>query len=99
MSEVPALFERHKDTWRPEAIHRAKAIGATNQEYQLDFLDIGLIPAVEGEVHLKLDRLLVNTLETASQVLDADDNDSAIPMGYITRSSRLTAAPTPVSSP
>ncbi|MDP2374974.1 N-6 DNA methylase [Reyranella sp.] len=66
-SNLPALFERHQDTWRPDAIHRAKSIGAIDRSYQLDFVDIGLLPAVEGEIHLKLDRLLIDTLTAASE--------------------------------
>lgn len=62
---VPALFRRHQEQWRPEAIHRAKAIGAVDKDYQLDFVDIGLMPAVEGEVHFKLHRLLTETLDAA----------------------------------
>lgn len=62
---VPALFRQHQEQWRPEAIHRAKAIGAVDKTYQLDFVDIGLIPAVEGEVHFKLHRLLAETLDAA----------------------------------
>ena len=67
VGEIPALFAEHQNTWRPEAIHRAKAIGAIDKEYQLDFVDVGLMPAVEGEVHVKLDRLLSTTLEAASE--------------------------------
>lgn len=66
VGDVPALFERHRETWRPDAIHRAKSIGAIDRNYQLDFVDLGLLPAVEGEIHLKLDRLLVDTLAAAS---------------------------------
>lgn len=62
---VPALFQQHRDQWRPDAIHRAKAIGAVDKTYQLDFVDIGLMPAVEGEVHFKLHRLLTKTLDAA----------------------------------
>ena len=77
LNDVPALFERHHEEWRPQAIHRAKAIGAVNQEYQLDFVDVGLMPAVEGEVHLKLDRLLNDTLTASSQVPCDDPPDTA----------------------
>lgn len=66
VSDVPALFERHRETWRPDAIHRAKSIGAIDRNYQLDFVDLGLLPAIEGEIHLKLDYLLVDTLTAAS---------------------------------
>ncbi|MEW5704370.1 MAG: N-6 DNA methylase [Pseudomonadota bacterium] len=66
VNDLPALFERHRETWRPDAIHRAKSIGAIDRSYQLDFVDLGLLPAIEGEIHLKLDRLLVDTLTAAS---------------------------------
>ena len=67
IGDVPALFERRREEWRPHAIHRAKAIGAVNRVYQLDFVDIGLLPAVEGQVHVKLDRLLDDALKASSQ--------------------------------
>ena len=66
VTDVPALFERLGKSWRPDAIHRAKSIGAIDRNYQLDFVDLGLLPAIEGEIHLKLDRLLVDTLKAAS---------------------------------
>ena len=66
VQDVPALFERYRESWRPDSIHRAKSIAAVDQMYQLDFVDLGLITAVEGEIHSKLDRLLVETLSAAS---------------------------------
>ena len=65
--DVPALFKEHQEKWHPDAIHRAKSMGAVNQAYQLDFVDVGLMPAVEGEIHFKLHHLLVDTLKAASQ--------------------------------
>jgi hypothetical protein len=62
VGELPGLFERNRDTWRPDAIHRAKSVGAVEKGYQLDFVDLGLLPAIEGEIHTKIDRLLVETL-------------------------------------
>ena len=64
--DVPALFERYRESWHPDAIYRAKSIGAVDQAYQLDFVDLGLLTAVEGEIHSKLDRLLADTLSAAS---------------------------------
>ena len=64
--DIPALFERYRASWQPDAIHRAKSIGAVDQAYQLDFVDFGLLTAVEGEIHPKLDRLLAETLSAAS---------------------------------
>lgn len=67
LEEVPALFERNRADWQPEIIHRAKSIGAVDRNYQLDFVDIGLLPAVEGEIHSKLDQLLVDAIEAAEE--------------------------------
>lgn len=63
LAEVVGLFARNRSQWHPDAIHRAKSIGAPGTPYQLDFVDLGLLPAIEGEIHLKLDRLLVETLD------------------------------------
>ncbi len=58
VDHLPAIFQRHRDDWAPDVIHRAKSIGRVDTRYQLDFVDIGLIPAIEGEIHIKLDRLI-----------------------------------------
>lgn len=75
VAEVSTLFERNRDTWRPDAIHRAKSIGAIERGYQLDFVDLGLLPAIEGEIHAKLDQLLVETLAAAMAVRRTHDLD------------------------
>ena len=67
LAELPALFDRNRETWSPDAIHRAKSVGAVEKGNQLDFVDLGLLPAIEGEIHAKLDRLLVETLAAATQ--------------------------------
>jgi type I restriction-modification system DNA methylase subunit len=58
LDQIPALFAKQSGQWTPGAIHRAKSIGAFDLSYQLDFVDVGLLPAIEGEIHVKLDRLL-----------------------------------------
>ncbi len=58
LDQIPALFAKQSEYWAPAAIHRAKSIGAFDLSCQLDFVDIGLLPAIEGEIHVKLDRLL-----------------------------------------
>ena len=65
LAELNALFARNQTSWHPDAIHRAKSVGAAVGSYQLDFVDLGLLPAIEGEIHIKLDRLLVETLDLA----------------------------------
>jgi hypothetical protein len=60
--DVPRLFQEQADRWAPLAIHRAKFLGDIDKRYQLDFVDLGLMVAIEGEVHTKLDRLLRNVM-------------------------------------
>ena len=62
VADLPALFATHREEWAPLAIHRAKSIGQFDRSYQLDFVDLGLLPAIEGEVQVKLGRLLEATL-------------------------------------
>jgi hypothetical protein len=62
LSQLSALFSENRETWTPQRIQNAKSFGLLNQSYQLDFVDAGLLPAIEGEIHSKLDRLLNETL-------------------------------------
>jgi hypothetical protein len=62
VADLPALFATHRNEWAPLAIHRAKSIGQFDRSYQLDFVDLGLLPAIESEIQVKLGRLLEATL-------------------------------------
>lgn len=67
--ELEQLFARHAEHWNPRAIHRAKAIdGDPLPGRQFDFVDLGLMIAIEGEVHIKLDALLRDTLSSVIDV-------------------------------
>ncbi len=59
-------FRANAELWSPESILRAKNI-STPGPRQLDFVDAGLIPALEEHVRQKLEPLLQNTLVTAVQ--------------------------------
>jgi hypothetical protein len=63
LGQIPAdalnrYFEEEADQWRPREVLRAKNISLRSDVRQLDFIDLGLIPAIEAEVGAKLDRLL-----------------------------------------
>lgn len=62
---IRQAFRLNKEKWSPEAIFRAKAITPLTKPYQLDFVDIGLLPALKGMIHGKLDRLLRSILHEA----------------------------------
>lgn len=76
-NNVVHLFQRNGDAWSPGSIHRAKSIGQTSGPVQIDFVDIGLLPAIEGELHGKLDRLLADTLRDI-QVSDENERVRAV---------------------
>ena len=44
--------------------------------YQLDFVDVGLLPAIEGEIHIRLDRLLTDSITEALKVYSASNFDA-----------------------
>jgi hypothetical protein len=63
--KLPALFNEFGERWRPLSIQRAKSIGQVNRSYQLSFVDAGLLIAIEGEIHPRLDQLIRDTLAEA----------------------------------
>lgn len=75
LTEVANLFERNSADWQPDVIHRAKSIGSIDRAYQLDFVDLGLMSAVEGEIHVKLDQLLIDTMQAAQGVASEQSSD------------------------
>ncbi len=65
-SDIRSEFARNADDWSPDSILRAKNISANPQSRQLDFVDIGLLPALEEHIREKLDALLKDVLATAT---------------------------------
>ena len=61
-SHITRAFELNRQKWTPDAIFRAKAIAPLKGAVQLDFVDVGLLPALKGMIHRKLDRLLKDVL-------------------------------------
>jgi len=58
---------RNQDTWKPQAIIRAKTGFAKPDPLQLDFVDIGLLPALEHEAAKKIDSLFGVLLHHAEE--------------------------------
>ena len=63
VSELPDYFAQHRDAWSPQQVLRARSTG--EMATQLDFLDLDLLPLLDYEVRLKLDRLLRDTVNLA----------------------------------
>jgi type I restriction-modification system DNA methylase subunit len=63
IDKIEDVFIDKRTEWSPERIFRAKALASSIEtSLQLDFIDLGLMPALEGMIHEKLDRLLRNIL-------------------------------------
>lgn len=58
VAHLDNFFRAHQDQFSPEAIYRAKTLGRVRSEYQLDFVDIGMMPLLEEEVGTALSRLI-----------------------------------------
>lgn len=65
--DIKEEFARNAADWSPDSILRAKNISPTLRPRQLDFIDIGLLPALEEHVRQKLDGLLKDVLTTATK--------------------------------
>lgn len=57
-SDIDNFFNRRKDEFSPETVYRAKTWGRFKTEYQLSFVDLGLMPLVEEEVGRSLANLI-----------------------------------------
>lgn len=61
LDRIDSYFNAHAEDWNPAAMLRAKNIGPIRAR-QLDFIDIGLMPAHEEYIRDKLGPLIHNTL-------------------------------------
>jgi predicted RNA methylase len=64
--EIERAFEANEGVWNPKSVLRARNIAAPGPR-QLDFIDLGLIPALEQHIREKLDPLLGEIIHTASK--------------------------------
>ncbi len=58
IAKLPDFFKRYSNELAPDAIYRAKTWGRFDTQYQLSFVDIGLMPLVEEEAGKKLAELI-----------------------------------------
>lgn len=62
------VFKDHRDEWSYQGILRLKNISFQREPRQLDFIDLGLIPALEQEISTKLNDLLSEVIAEAMKV-------------------------------
>jgi hypothetical protein len=66
---VDRIFQDHREAWAGGDILRTKGIGFKLGPRQLDFIDLGLIPALEQQISAKLDRVLKELVQKTVQML------------------------------
>jgi len=59
---VSSFFNKHKEDFSPESIYRAKNLSRVHSDYQLKFVDQGLMPVLEHEMGDRLADLIKNML-------------------------------------
>jgi hypothetical protein len=60
--KVAHFFQSHQGDFSPDAVYRAKTWGRFDQQYQLSFVDIGLMSLVESEVGKALGDLIARAV-------------------------------------
>ena len=71
--ELPHFFLEQKQDLAPEAVYRAKTWARLDTSYQLDFVDVGLMPLVEEEAGRKLTELIERAVQEAKSRLHWDE--------------------------
>jgi len=56
--KVAKFFHEHRKEFSPESIYRAKTLGRLDPQYQLNFVDVGLMPLFEHEMGNHLSKLI-----------------------------------------
>ena len=67
--EIPSFFRKQKEELAPESVYRAKTWARLDTSYQLDFVDVGLLPLVEEEAGKKLTELIERVVQEAKSSL------------------------------
>jgi len=68
-STLPRFFDKHRTEFSPESVYRAKTWARFDKYYQLDFVDVGLMPVVEAEAGRRLSELIERVVvETKSRL-------------------------------
>ena len=65
LDDLYELFKSNKEKWNPGRVFDAKS----SKSRQLDFIDLGLIPALDHEVRKKINDLLVDSIGIAKRTL------------------------------
>lgn len=76
-NELDSVFESHQTKWGAADVLRSKGIAFRLGPKQLDFIDLGLIPALEAQIKSKLDRILYEVIQDAVKLLKRSQRNNA----------------------
>ncbi len=68
-NQIDNFFKQHSEEFSPESIYRAKNLSRVHSEYQLKFVDRGLMPILEHEMGNRLADLIKNMLRALDDKL------------------------------
>jgi hypothetical protein len=69
--QVERFFDERAQEFSPHRVYRAKTVGALQLGEQLDFVDVGLLPLVEGKAGEKLGALIKRVIDDMEEALGA----------------------------
>jgi len=67
--ELEGFFDSHRADFAPEAVYRAKTWGRLDKQYQLTFVDAGLMPVLESQAGEALGGLIARTISALKSQL------------------------------
>lgn len=76
---LPRFFDDRRSQLAPEAVYRAKTRGRFEAAYQLDFVDVGLMPLLEEEMGEKLGSLVERAVSDAASHLPPRSKTEQVP--------------------
>lgn len=82
VNKADAYFRSHVSDFKPEAIFRAKTWGRLDHQFQLSFVDAGLMPLVEKETGEKLTELIERVVHNLRRTLHPNVSEVSVSDGH-----------------
>ncbi len=80
--QAEAYFQAHASELAPGAVFRAKTWGRLDRQFQLSFVDAGLMPVVEEEIGLSLTQLVERVIHGLRQSLWPGESEVSLADGH-----------------
>lgn len=95
VDRLPEYFFEKRQEWNPEAFRQARTAVFQQGAAQLDFLDLGLLPTLEGELQRKLSKQIQKIADQSRRSINEREGETAFERqfsGYARLLFRLLAA-------